>query len=88
MGMEEAFQKDADFSKMLPEEETAFLDAIEQKAIVEVDEEGTEAAAVTAAYGLGDPEPFEIIADQPFFFVVRDDKAQSILFAGALADPE
>lgn len=52
---------------MLPEEETTFLDAIEQKAIVEVDEEGTEAAAVTAAYGLGDPEPFEIIADQPFF---------------------
>ena len=87
MGMEKAFHSDADFSKMLPEKETAFLDAIEQKAIVEVDEEGTEAAAVTAAYGLGDPKPFEIIADQPFFFVVRDDKAQSILFAGALTDP-
>ena len=88
MGMENAFQQDADFSKMLPEEQIAFIDAIEQKAVVEVDEEGTEAAAVTAAYGLGDPEPFELIDDQPFFFVVRDDKAQSILFAGALVDPE
>jgi len=90
MGMEKAFQgEEADFSAMAPGGEGFFLDEIKHKAVVEVDEKGTEAAAVTAALGMGDgPEPFEVIADRPFFFAIRDDEGESILFAGALVDPQ
>ncbi len=90
LGMEKAFDRDAaDFSNMSPEGEGFFLDEIMHEAVIEVDEEGTEAAAVTMAYGLGDgPEPFEVIADQPFFFVIRDDTAETILFAGTYAGPD
>jgi len=89
MGMEKAFQREeADFSAMVPDAEGLFLDEIKHKAVVKVDEKGTEAAAVTAALGMGDaPEPFEVIADRPFFFAIRDDEGESILFAGAVVDP-
>ncbi len=88
MGMERAFDDRADFSGMSPEGEQLLLDQVLHEAVIEVDEKGTEAAAVTAALGLGDaPEPFEVIADRPFFFVIRDDHAESVLFAGAVTDP-
>jgi len=88
MGMERAFEDRADFSGMSPQGEQLLLDQVLHEAVIEVDEKGTEAAAVTAALGLGDaPEPFEVIADRPFFFVIRDDHAESILFAGAVTDP-
>ncbi|GEM_PF-2513505 len=88
LGMEKSFQDRADFGGMSPQGDGFFLDEIKHKAVIEVDEKGTEAAAVTAALGMGDgPEPFEVIADRPFFFVIRDDEAESILFAGALVDP-
>ncbi len=88
MGMERAFDDRADFTGMSPQGEQLLLDQVLHEAVIEVDEKGTEAAAVTAALGLGDaPEPFEVIADRPFFFVIRDDHSESILFAGAVTDP-
>ena len=88
MGMEEAFYPgEADFSAISPTD--IFVDEVRHVGEVEVDEKGTEAAAVTVVEGaMGEgPEPFEVMADRPFFFVIRDDNAESILFAGALADP-
>ena len=88
MGMERAFDDRADFTGMSPEGEQLLLDQVIHEAVIEVDEKGTEAAAVTIAPGLGEaPGPFEVIADRPFFFVIRDDHAESILFAGTVTDP-
>ncbi len=88
MGMEKAFDERADFRAMSPEGHHLYIDEVYHEAVIEVDEKGTEAAAVTVTPGMGEPpEPFEVIADRPFFFVIRDDDAESVLFAGAVTDP-
>jgi len=66
---------------------------VKQKSFVEVNEEGTEAAAVTmvvmagSAAPMNPPKPFEMIVDRPFFFVIADERTQSILFMGLISDP-
>jgi serpin B len=89
LGMRHAFE-DADFSAMAGE--PLFVSKVKQKSFVEVNEEGTEAAAVTtgvmaAGIAMEPPKPFEMIVDRPFFFVIGDDKTQSILFLGVIYDP-
>jgi serine protease inhibitor len=89
LGMRHAFD-DADFSAMASE--PLFVSKVEQKSFVEVNEEGTEAAAVTTvvmrAMAIMEPlKPFEMIVDRPFFFVIEDSKTQSILFMGMVYDP-
>ncbi|MFR8251235.1 MAG: serpin family protein [Anaerovoracaceae bacterium] len=67
-----------------------FLDTVLQKSYIAVDEKGTEAAAVTAVMGAGssemppEREPLirEFIADEPFYFVIRDNTEGLVLFAG------
>jgi serpin B len=90
LGMRQAFAIDADFSAMA--DEPLFVSEVKQKSFVEVNEEGTEAAAVTTvvmqATAVFRPEkPFEMIVDRPFFFVIGDDSTKSILFMGAIYDP-
>jgi len=89
LGMRHAFD-DADFSAMTSE--PLFVSQVKQKSFVEVNEEGTEAAAVTTVTMLGmavmqPPKPFEMIVDRPFFFVIGDGETQSILFMGLIYDP-
>ena len=65
------------------------IDRVMHKAVVEVNEEGTEAAAVTAV----EIEKslllqFEFVVDRPFFFAIRDDETGAILFMGAVYEPE
>jgi serine protease inhibitor len=92
LGMGEAFDRDrADLSAMC--EGDAWIDLVRQKSYVEVDEEGTEAAAVTevGVAGAAAPppgEPFEMIVNRPFFFLIRDAGTQAVLFMGAIVDPE
>ena len=88
--MRQAFVVDADFSAMA--DEPLFVSEVKQKSYVEVNEEGTEAAAVTTvtmrATGVLRPEkPFEMIVDRPFLFVIGDDSTKSILFMGVVFDP-
>jgi serpin B len=90
LGMRQAFAVDADFSAMA--EEPLFVSEVKQKSFVEVNEEGTEAAAVTTvtmhAQAVFRPEkPFEMIVDRPFLFVIGDDQTRSILFLGVVHDP-
>ncbi len=64
-----------------------YLDDVLQKAYLAIDEEGTEAAAVTVAMGKNgaalDPPPiYDFTADHPFYFVIRDNTSGRILFAG------
>lgn len=90
MGMPDAFTTGADFSGMTGGRDL-FISGVVHKAFVEVDEEGTEAAAAT---GIGvsltsmptEPPP-EFKADRPFVFLIRDRTSGTILFIGRLAEP-
>lgn len=71
-----------------------WIDTVLHRALVEVNEEGTEAAAVTAVIAvtaaLRHSRPvrtFEMIVDRPFFFAVRDDLTNTILFMGSVEEP-
>jgi serpin B len=95
MGMKRAFSKeDADFSG-ISSAESLYISAVLHKAYVDVNEEGTEAAAATAvvmaptaAREAPRPPPIPVFrADHPFLFLIRDTKAGSILFMGRLSDP-
>ena len=88
LGKRHAFE-DADFSAMAGE--PLFVSQVKQKSFVEVNEEGTEAAAVTtvvmrSAAIMQPIEPFEMIVDRPFFFVIEDSETQSVLFMGMVYD--
>ena len=81
----------ADFSAMAGE--PLFVSEVKQKSFVEVSEEGTEAAAVTTVAitasmaPMDPPKPFKMVVDRPFFFVIADERTQSILFMGLISDP-
>jgi serpin B len=69
-----------------------FVSEVKQKSYVDVNEEGTEAAAVTTVVmtlsAVMEPvEPFEMIVDRPFVFVIEDSQTKSILFMGVVYDP-
>lgn len=91
MGMKDAFTAGAaNFSKMADGE--LFISEVKHKAVVDVNEEGTEAAAVTSieikATSVEAPrDRFSFVADRPFFFVIRDDATGALLFMGTLYDP-
>ncbi|TVP54118.1 MAG: serpin family protein [Gemmatimonadales bacterium] len=85
MGMEVAFDGGADFSRMF-EGTGAWIDEVKQKSFVRVDEEGTEAAAVTSVTMVTSMPP-EVRADRPFLFAVRERLSGTILFMGAIVEP-
>ena len=95
MGIQDAFNpKKADFSGMadltkIPE--NLYVDKATQDAFVNVNEEGTEAAAVTTiVVTLADDTPPPIpyfLADHPFIFIIQDDESETILFMGRVSDP-
>ncbi len=85
LGMEIAFREGADFSAMTPS--PLQIDLVQHKTFVEVNEEGTEAAAVTGA-GMTRGIPDEMIVDRPFFLVIRDNQTGTILFMGSIVEPE
>jgi serpin B len=92
MGMAQAFSGSADFSGMTGKRDLAISEVI-HKAYIDVNEEGTEAAAATAvgmrAMAMRGPveQPPVFRADHPFIFLIRDDRSSSILFMGRMADP-
>ncbi len=84
LGMEKAFGEDgtADFSGI---REDLFISDVLHKAVIEVNEEGSEAAAATVvAMPASAPlmEPITFIADRPFIFLIIDDTTGTILFMG------
>ncbi|MBN1999863.1 serpin family protein [candidate division KSB1 bacterium] len=91
LGMEIAFSGAADFSGINPVEPLFISDVI-HKSYVKVDEEGTEAAAVTAVVvgrtSAGDPpDEFYMNVDRPFVFAIRDKVSGTILFMGKVVNP-
>ncbi len=91
LGMEAAFNSQANFSQM-----TAIpvsINQVKHKTFVEVNEEGTEAAAVTSVGVVTTAAhvtaaPFEMIVDHPFFCQIRDNQTGTILFMGAIVEPK
>jgi serpin B len=90
MGMPTAFTGAADFSGM-DGTKNLFITDVFHQAFVDVNEEGTEAAAATAVVvgmGLAPAEPVPVFnADHPFIFVIQDDETGTILFVGRIDDP-
>ena len=60
---------------------------IKQKTYVEVNEEGTEAAAVTSIFVTGEHVPFSFIANRPFLYLIKEKSTGTILFIGRMDNP-
>jgi serpin B len=84
LGMRLAFNQ-ADFTRMSPRGLDLFITRVVQKTFVDVDEEGTEAAAATLV-GIGVVSlPAAFRADHPFLVVIRERFSGTILFIGKIA---
>lgn len=90
LGMEVAFSPRADFADMTST--PVAIDQVKHKTFVEVNEEGTEAAAVTSI-GITrtsaeiSPSPFQMVVDRPFFCAIRDNQTGTVLFMGSIVEP-
>ncbi|MDE6733204.1 MAG: serpin family protein [Oscillospiraceae bacterium] len=87
-GLEVAFSPSADFSPMRTDGEPMWIDEVIQKTKLELDDEGTKAAAATAIImkdeaAMIDPrETKEVFLNRPFAFLIYDDEAEQIVFMG------
>ena len=90
MGMPTAFSGAADFSDMFPPDQpqSVCISHVIHKTILEVNEEGTEAAAVTIiAFATCGDGPFIMEVNRPFFLSIVDNQTGTILFMGNVTDP-
>ncbi len=88
LGMGIAFTEAADFSNIA--DMTLYISLVKHKTFVEVDEKGTEAAAVTAITGSTtsiNPNDIYMVIDHPFIFVIRENNSNTILFMGKIIEP-
>lgn len=89
-GMVSAFNGNADFSK-ITEKDQIYVSLVKQKAYIDVNENGTEAAAVTGVVmertSIMVEEPIEFTADRPFVFAIADKKTGIIMFMGKVENP-
>lgn len=88
MGMPTAFTGSADFSRI--SDERLLISKVIHKTYISVDEDGTEAAAVTAIEMIKTSMPMYPIvrADHPFLFVIREKSTGVILFIGKMGKVE
>jgi len=84
LGMEIAFTTAADFSGICDCD--MWIDEVKHKTFVEVNEEGTEAAAATSVVGVTGIPP-SICLDRPFIFVIRENHSGTLLFMGRIVEP-
>ena len=87
LGMGVAFSGDADFTRMF-KPGGLFISEVNHKTFVEVNEEGTEAAAVTSVViGRTSTSGFVMRVNRPFIFAIRENHSGTILFIGKIVDP-
>ena len=90
MGMKDAFKMNvADFSGMGWPKGALSIGQIKHKAFVDINEEGTEAAAATAVEMVLTAMPYNPVfrADHPFIFIIRDNRSGAIVFMGRMVNP-
>ncbi len=88
LGMGIAFvEGPADFSKICCGPGDIWIGKVKHKTFVEVNEEGTEAAAVTSVEMEFTSVPATVYIDRPFLFVIRERLSGTILFMGLIMDP-
>ncbi len=89
MGMDVAFSSAADFSG-INKNKQLFISFVKHKTYVDVDEEGTEAAAVTVVgieVAAAPLESFVMRLDRPFIFLIRETASGTVIFLGKITDP-
>jgi serpin B len=87
LGMAGIFEiSKSDFSPMT--DDNVAVDSVKHKTFVEVNEEGTEAAAVTVIELERSTTGFEMNVNRPFFCAIRDNTTGTILFMGTIVDPQ
>lgn len=88
LGMERAFAPGlADFSGMSPAGAGLYISKVKQKTYVDVNEEGTEAAAVTSVEMRVVSAPPSFVANRPFLVAIRERLSGTILFLGLIGAP-
>lgn len=88
LGMERAFDPyGADFGNISPLGEDLYISQVKQKTFVEVNEEGTEAAAVTSVEVRPVSMPPSFHVDRPFLVAIRERLSGTILFLGVIGAP-
>jgi serpin B len=97
LGAKDPFSpRDANFRKMFTAtgDTNIFISEVLHKTYLKVDEQGSEAAAVTAIKMkmttaiANPPQPFSMIVDRPFVCAIIDDSTGLVLFLGAITEPE
>jgi serine protease inhibitor len=83
MGMGSAFSYEADFSNLSPDD--LYIDEVKHKTFIKVDEEGTEAAAVTSTSMKTVSMGVEMNINRPFILIIHDLNSQALLFMGKIA---
>jgi serpin B len=87
LGMAEAFTAAADFSG-ITEGGGLYLAEVVHQTFISLDENGTEAAAATAAtFELSAPAPATLRLNRPFLFIIKHRSTDEILFIGQVVDP-
>jgi serine protease inhibitor len=94
LGLETLFNRNRANFEQIRIERDLFVNSVMQKAVIEVNEEGAEAAAVTSMDMLGledeeeEPEErFTLNLNRPFFLVIRDNQTEMVLFLGVVNEP-
>jgi serine protease inhibitor len=89
LGMQSAFglTGDTDFTGLSPYGRDLYISKVKQKTFINVDEEGTEAAAVTSVEIRVTSAPAAMVVDRPFLVVIRERFGGAILFIGKIGDP-
>ena len=84
LGMRDAFFDGADFTRLSPRGRELIIDKVKQKTFVDINEEGTEAAAATSVGISLTSAPPSLRIDRPFIFVIRERLSGTILFMGKI----
>ncbi len=93
LGLEISFSDAAEFPGISLPPNPSTIDKVIHRAIIEVTEKGTEAAAVTVIGGVRitsvqpDKIPFRFVADHPFYFEIEDQPTGTVLFSGIVNKP-
>src|SRR5690625_2295834 len=92
LGMPSAFNDQADLTKLIKDSNDLYVSEVKQKSFIDVNEEGTEAAAATSIAimemsAVDGDEPFYMEVNRPFLIAITDNETEAILFIGAIKDP-